>query len=175
MRKQVYNDIKTQIKTVAEVNRVQLFNRQFELITKESPMNFGETAHKCNVLVEFDQINWIPEGKRIVKGEATIRIHIGFGELADDPEDLLDIVQKIHTALQGHATTEFTALSRIEEFQDTDHDNLFVWQMDYETTITDCDANPDLVLVEIAAPIGLELEKVLDVDDEKIRSGDGVE
>lgn len=82
--------------------------------------------------------------------------------------EVFDLKDKVHQALQGFSGDFFTPLIRVEEVQDTDYQNIQVFQLSYETEMTDISAWAGRNLIDVEA--GLEINKDLDIENLKIRT-----
>ena len=160
IRKQVLDQVK-------EINHMLLFNNQFDRDNEEEAFSYP------NCFFEYVQLIWNGNIKQTQTGETQIKLHLGFERYETESLTIFDTIQKVYLALQGFSDTNlFTGLQRIEEEQDTDHDQVIVWTITFSTQITDCEANPDATKQQII--IGdLEIIKKLDIDNPIIRTGDG--
>lgn len=164
----LYNGIKTAIETdVTEIKTVRLFNNQYTNENVESSLPWP------NALIEFQTIEWESKTGGLQSGSVTLNVHIGFKSLKDEDTDFFAVTQKIFLALDGLATTEHSPLKRISETQDIDHDGFFVWQQTYFIDeLLDCDNYVHKDMTTTTAT-DLELTGELDIDNTKIRTGDG--
>lgn len=145
MKKYTFEKIKERlIAKVPELKTIGLFNNQFEKESENNPIGFPA------LFVEFDSIDWRSQQRGIQIGLSVIRFHIGVetyktnfsGEQIWEPNDLefLELVEKIHVAIHGFDDVNFTPLLRVAESQNTDHDNVIVWDVVYQSQITDTGA-----------------------------------
>ena len=151
---------------------VALFNNQFDNEDRENAFPYP------NVFIEFGTIDWIKKSRNIQQGEVTFTIHCGFESYVtnsiENDAAIFDILERIHKALQGFSDGEcFNPLDRVTERQDTDHDNVVVWEMDYTTILLDTAPATELKLVTSPGPHDLEVIGDLDIDNDVIRTGDG--
>lgn len=187
----VFNAIKTALETIKVSNdrviqTVGLWNNQLDTEKKEFPFNFPV----C--FIEFVPIRWNISHQRPSRvgsqgdiqkqqnGEqSTITIHIGFAEFGD-AKDILEtldpVIDAVYFAIQGKDGDLFTPLLRSEERQDTDHDRVIDWQMDFTTSFSQL-GEQDAGLLKIAAnTLALQITKDLDINtgtEEGVRTGDG--
>lgn len=168
MIKQFYTDIETQLKTALgeSLKSVALFNNQFNNEATEKAFDYPA------IFIEFSTMQYRTEGFGIQKNDIEFTLHIGNKKFRNDIE-FLDFTQSVYLALQGFQGEYFTAISRIFEEQDSDHDSVLVWQMTFACTITDCLANKWDKLTKKEAPTDLEIERSLDIDNQIVRTGDG--
>ena len=183
----IFNDIVTAIKTLPEIETVELWNSQLENLTEETPFNFPA------VFIEFADIPWTTTNQqppslgskgdvtKEQKGEgALITLHIAFSQLEDETVSfpLIDpIIDKVYFKIQGLTKADkYKPLLRVAERQDTDHARVIDWQMDFMSLIFQC-GELDTDLTEIpGGTIDIELTRDLDIDtptQKGIRTGDG--
>jgi len=176
----LFNDIKTAIEATS-ADRVLLFNNQFENETRELVHPYK------TVLIEFRSVPWTTTKQRTPKGlengdvmksqksgETIIALHIGYNtgkEATNSFEELDTYLQEIYFAVQDLQGEYYQPLKRIMEIHDTNHDRLIVWQMEFSTMLEEV-GTTDTSLEEKTAT--LELDTDLDIDNDVIRTGDGV-
>jgi len=167
-KKDLYLAVKGRIlDQVKSIKHVLLYNNQFDRETVEEAFTYP------NCFIEFVQMIHSGVTLNQQKSDIQIRVHIGFESLEKEDLTMFDLIQEVYVALQGLDGDLFSALQRIEERQDIDHDNVIVWQLDFECNLTDCSSDPRANLDEVV--IGtLEIGADLDIDNDIIRSGDGV-
>ena len=85
---------------------------------------------------------------------------------------MFQFIKEVHQAVNGFEGACWTGLQRGPERQDTNHDNVIVWQVDYMTNLNDASADPARKLIE-ATITDIVVNKDLDIDNDIIRSGDG--
>jgi hypothetical protein len=149
MKKQLYLDIVTRLKTiVAEdgtpvFNHFDLWNRQVEFLEQETP--FATPA----VFVEFMTHSWNTQGRKRQNAEITIRIHIvtrHFGNTADyNPQhlqalDYLNLTSLVFASLQGASMSRSNALVRIMSVPNHNHVGYLDSIEVYKTNIWDDEA-----------------------------------
>ena len=85
------------------------------------------------VFIEFLPSTYNTHIDNIQTGEGTIRIHIIEFELNKTDEQILDLRDTVHIALQGLRPSEdsFSPLVRIGETPDGDFGNVLHWILDY--------------------------------------------
>lgn len=180
----IFNDIVTEVEKVSEIETVKLWNSQLENEESEIPFNFAA------VFIEFAEIPWTstnqqpstlgPQGNvtKEQKGAgALVIIHITFSKLDNETITFPDIdvvIDKIYFAIQGLFKNEkYSPLLRVAERQDTDHDRVIDWQMDFLTTMFQC-GELDTTLTQIpGGTVDVKTTVDLDIDNDVIRTGDG--
>ena len=71
-----------------------------------------------------------------------MKIHVGLESIEKEELYVFDLLENIHTELQGFEVKGlFTALNRLSETQDINHDNVIVWSIDYESLLSDDSAH----------------------------------
>lgn len=182
----IFNDIVTEIKKISEIETVELWNSQLENESDEKPFNFPA------VFIEFAEIPWTTTNQqpstlgaqgdvtKEQKGDgALITLHIAFSQLEDETVSfpiISPIIDKVYFAIQGLTGTFYKPLLRVAERQDTDHDRVIDWQMDFTALIFQC-GELDTSLTEIAGgTVDVKTTVDLDIDpptQKGIRTGDG--
>lgn len=179
----IFNDIVTELKKISEIETIELWNSQLENEPAEISFNFPA------VFIEFADLPWTStnqqpsrlgvEGnvsKQQKGGGALITLHIAFSQIEDETISFPIIsptIDKVYFAIQGLNRDFYGPLLRIAERQDTDHNRVIDWQMDFNTMMFEC-GELDSTLTEISGgTIDVIPDIDLDVDNDKIRSGDG--
>ncbi len=164
--KSTYQAIKTQLEAEAtSIQHIGLYNSQFDNEEQENIYPYP------NAFIEFSQIDWIGKANQTQQVDIEITIHIGLWRLEDEPFAELngfDIVEEVYLALQG-----FCGFQRFRDEQDINHGQVIVWKTLFRTRLVDEAADPDDGK-GTAFPVTLEINGDLDIDDEVIRTGDGV-
>lgn len=146
-KKDLYLAVKKQLLEKTGVKHCLLFNSQFDEMDNENTFPFP-----C-AFIEFTNLDWLTKSEGYQEADTTIRIHLGFESLKTEELDILDLNEDVHAALQRLEVKDlFTPLDRSFEGQDTNHDNVIVWLMDYETLLSDNagNRNEDLVKTKIS-------------------------
>lgn len=173
----ILNDIEAAIQSkVSEIGTFGLFNGQFDNEDKESAFNYPA------VFIEFADIPWVQsnqktEGSKRIKkeqkgGGAIITVHIGFSHLENETVSfkLIDpIIEKVYYAIQTLQGDLYTALLRISERQDTDHDRVIDWQMDFSTMMLQLGEESGVIIP--GGTLDVEVEVDLKIDNDTIRTG----
>lgn len=143
---QLFNDIITAIETVTVIKTTGLWNNQFDNEATERAFNYPA------VFIEFTSITWsrthqTPNRDSSVGNvndeqdapDTVITLHIGFSELKSATQVFAAIdatLELIYFAVHGIEGTQYTKLVRMAERQDTDHDRITDWQMDFTCQMT---------------------------------------
>ena len=182
----IFNDIVTAIKTIPEIETVELWNSQLENESEEKPFNFPA------VFIEFGEIPWTTTNQqpsalgtqgnvtKEQKGDgALITLHIAFSQLENQTISfpIIDpIIEKVYFKIQGLTGEFYKPLLRVAERQDTDHERVIDWQMDFRSLIFQC-GELDSTLTKIpGGTVGVDVTVDLDIDtptQSGIRTGDG--
>ena len=144
----IFNDIITELKNISDIETIELWNSQLDNENKEIPFNFAA------VFIEFADIPWTSTNQQTPrlgtkgnvskqqKGEgALITLHIAFSQLEDETVSfplIEPIIEKVYFAIQALKGEFYSPLLRTAERQDTDHDRVIDWQMDFNTTLFQC-------------------------------------
>ena len=161
MKKQLYLDIVTRLKTILNDDETpapvfkhfDLWNRQVEFMEQETPFEFPA------VFIEFMPHNWETMGKRRLQSDIRIRLHIvtrWFAQTADYSPDsaealeYLDLVNKVTACLQGADMTDSNAFVRVSSIPNHNHVGLLDSVEEYMTRITDDSAVKKLEEVTVA-------------------------
>ncbi len=165
----LYEAIKAQIKAQApSVKHILLYNSQFDNEKREDAIEYP------NAFVELSQIFWTSKVQGQQKGDVDITIHIGLERYERESDTTWATIKEVFLALQGFAVgVLFSPLNRIEEIQDTDHDQVIVWKIIFKTSLTECDSDTRAGLDETTLAT-LALLTDFDIDNPIIRTGDGV-
>ena len=142
-KKELYLAVKKTILDETSVKHCRLFNSQFDEMESEDTFAFP-----C-AFIEFTQLQWLTKSEGYQEADTILRIHVGFESLETEELDILDLLEDIHSELQGYNVDNlFTPLDRNFEGQDTNHDNVIVWLMDYDTLLSDNAGNRNTKLVK---------------------------
>lgn len=131
-KRDTYLAIKKQLEEKTSIKHVLLYNSQFQNMDREKSFEFP-----C-VFVEFLQLAWSPKTRGVQEAEATIRLHVGFENLMREELHKFDVIDnEVHKWIEGLEGCNFGKLTRVNEEQDINHDNVYVWIIDYAVIITD--------------------------------------
>jgi len=159
----VFNEIKDQIAAEApEFRKFGLWNNQFDNIDDENAFHFPA------VFLEFSDLEFVNRSAGIQEMQGLITFHIGQEELDDKSIAILDLVDVVAKALNGFMTdTILVPLLRVNERQDPDHDQLIVWEMDFQLKAQDCTSSKYNDAVTIPG-------NTIDLDMPVVEEGDGI-
>lgn len=143
-KKELYLAVKERLEGNTSVKHVRLFNSQFDEMDNEDTFPFP-----C-VFVEFATLQYLTKAEGLQEADVVLRFHVGFESLKTEELEILDLLDDIHEDMQGFAKTDlFTPFDRVFEGQDTNHDNVTVWLMDYETLLSDLSGHRKNKLVKM--------------------------
>ncbi len=160
MKKQLYLDIVTRLKTIVTDDEVpvpvfkhfDLWNRQVEFLEQETPFEFPA------IFIEFMPHNWETMGKRRQQSDIKIRLHVvtrWFAQTADYSPDsnealeYLDLVNKVTACMQSADMTGSNAFMRTASLPNHNHVGLLDSIEEYTTRITDDSAVKQLQAAEV--------------------------
>lgn len=166
MNKLIFTDLKSRIETLSQIKTVGLFNNQFANENQEKPFQYPA------VFIEFSDISFESENQGIKKIKLETTLHVGIRQLVEDLE-LFDIVQAVSGVVEGFTPDYATPYVKVREVHDVDHDNVLVWDIVFVSTVIDENSSRFNDLV-ITTPTMIEINKSLDIDNDIIRTGDGV-
>lgn len=145
-KKELYQAVKGVIEEKTCIRHCALYNSQFDKLEDEHAFYFP-----C-VFIQFLEMSYETKQEGVQQSEVVLRLHIGVESLETEDLELFDIIEDVHSAVQGFFNKGgedlFTPLARLSENQDTNHDNITVWIADYETVLHDSSAHRNNGLVE---------------------------
>jgi hypothetical protein len=161
MRKQLYIDIREQLKTIKDENNEQLFkhvdmfNRQLEFAGQEN------SFYLPAIFVEFGEMNWRTLGNRIQECEFYIRLHVLTEWIAGnanegDAMDAFDAIDKVVAAMQGFSTQYMSGWMRKTSITDHDHGEIVENIEEYVCNLRDFSAVKQYVQVQ---EVGIKINK----------------
>lgn len=152
-----------------EIKTIQLYNSQIDNDPQE------EAVFYPAIYLELSTISWQAKNLGIQQGDITLTVHVVTENYKTDDRQFLNIVDKVYECLNQYQECFFTPLTRIEERQDTDHDQLTSWEIDFITSMYDSQDNikKEMIMTTIDPKTGLVVNVDLDIDDDVIRTGDG--
>lgn len=170
----LYNNIRDRLKAKAPlVGATILYNSQYLLENEK----LERVKERNTVYVEFAETDWENRIRNCQKGLFTIILHVVARTLNDRNTPIFDIVQQVCVALGGYtADVSYQPLKRIREEQNTDHDGMDIWLIHFQTEATDVSTTlpPFEDTDTITTDRDLIINKDLDIDNDQIRTGDGV-
>jgi hypothetical protein len=139
---------------IPEIKTFRLYNNQFAKEGAEKA--FGYPA----LMVEFVEEPYITKNESLQEADLTLVFHLGFASLKTEDRAIFELSQKVNQSLQGFSVSDsFSPLNRRRELQDTDHDGVIVWKIEYNTLLTDNTAHRKRRLVLMTTEVDLEIEK----------------
>lgn len=179
----IFNDIVTEIEKISDIQTVELWNSQLANEAVEIPVNFPA------VYIEFAELAWTSTNlqpskvgsqgniNKEQKGELSLVIlHIAFSQLEDETISfpiISPIIDAVYFAIQGLGKDRdfYSPLLRVAERQDTDHDRVIDWQMDFSTMLFQCgELDTDLTKID-ANTLDVDVNVDLKIDNDIIRTG----
>lgn len=133
----LYLAVKKRVLNTTGVKHFALFNSQFDNIEQEQLFPFP-----C-VFLEFADLQYETVAKGGQKGDFILRLHVGFESVATEDLQLLELLEELHQKIQGFGNEGesedgfFLPMNRVSEAQDTNHDNITVWQVEYSSLVHD--------------------------------------
>lgn len=137
--KEATNSVLSQLQTILDLKTVRVYNNDFKALE----------AGKCEIfalpaaLVEIVSIeNMLPVGAGFSSSDLTVRIHVGHEYYNQDGtlnQDLtiFDLKDKIVRKLSGWAGVGCSSFQRVGESQNFEHDNVYVYMVDFSTHFID--------------------------------------
>lgn len=167
----IYNDIAARLTAqVPAIKTIRKWNNQFSSEGVENAfaypacfIGFSNMAYNRASVGAFNVNIGVPEQK----GTYTITIYLGFEKYQNETEAFAlyePILQDVWAALQGYTATgatEYGPLQRLAEREDNNHNNVIVWEIDFETGVTDC---PILGEMVDAGPVKLQVNNNVIID-----------
>lgn len=175
--KALYQAIRTRIESECpSIKWVRLFNNQFVRSNDDNPSKNVEEAfpYPC-VFIEFPGDNEPDSsGYGAKRLNVFVRLHIGFESYAFEDLVMFDIAAEVQQAVENWNTTGLTPLVYLAQRMDYDHDNVYIYTLEFRTQFSDETAY--VKRNEISAPddTALDLNVDLDIDNDIIRTGNGV-
>jgi hypothetical protein len=121
---------------VPEIKTFRLYNNQFEKEGVEKAFAFPA------VFVEFSTLEYVTKSESLQEADTVVRFHLGFASLKTEDRDIFILAGKLNFQLQNFSIANLiTAFDRKREEQDSNHDAVIVWKMEYNTLLTDNTAN----------------------------------
>lgn len=143
MTPEIIAAIKQKIKDETYIQDVRVFNDQFtKMLADGNP--FGYNIASPAALIEFSpsSIEQLGNGVQIYN-PIQITIHIGQMELdgndalMDEAISIFELRNQVYLAMQEFSTEQMARMYRVSENPDYNHGNWYVYQIVFETSITD--------------------------------------
>lgn len=138
--KQPIQDVITQLKTITDLQTVRVFNNQ---IAMEREGKYADYAKPAAFVEVQNDVEWGQLEGGVSAADLAFRIHL-VHEYYDDQagnfeQDLVifDLRDKVIAALMLFEPTACSAMQKLQEQQDFDHDNLYEYTIDFITHFVD--------------------------------------
>ena len=176
--KELYTTLRTRIETecIGTIKFVRLFNDQFNKSNDDNSDKDIEQAfpYPC-VFIEFTGDNpQTSAGLGVKTLDVRIRFHIGFESYKLEDLAMFDTVAVVQEALEGYAVDGVSPLTYEGQVMDYDHNNVYVYMLDFSTKWVDQSQWTKRDATTIAEDtLSLSTVVDLDIDNTIIRTGDG--
>ena len=175
--KEIYLAIKAKLDTdVTELQTIRLFNNQFERSNNDSA-DFNDEqafAYPC-LFVDFPGDNGqISEGSGVQYLDVQVRVLIGYESYMVEDLEVFTLKDKVFKALYNLKGPTFSYLSYTAQRIDSNHNNVYIYEIEFSTKYEQSVSYLLNDKVEPTYPVELVLTKNLDIDNDIIRTGDGV-
>lgn len=186
----VYNGLVAKIGYLSSIKTIELFNSQYLNEQRERVTKYPA------VYIEFSSIEWQMSshraGRNVIKtadignlthqqkGKMQITLHLCYSTLKNESDSFIEldtIRHNLYKLLSNYEICkETTGLQRLRDEQDVNHDGVIVWKTLWTLDIEEKGWSDDNIVdavVEHEGQIDLDLDISLDIDNAKIRTGDG--
>lgn len=174
--KALYLSLRTQGETIPGIKWVRLFNDQFSKSNNDNAEKNSEQAfpYPC-IFIEFPEDNiQSSSGAGAKRLDVLVRIKIGFESYKLEDLAMFDLAELVQIAYEGYNDTSFTRLTYEAQRMDYNHDNVYVYEFDFRTSYSDDVKYFKKDGVVTTGPFALQVTPDLDIDNEIIRTGDGI-
>lgn len=163
--KEILQNLIERLNMVPSLKEVRIYNNQFSKIDKEEAFVYPAA------LVEMATIDYTTMPQRNQAATLTIRVHI-IGESITQGENndfaIYELKEEVNSYLYGFTGDLFSPLERTHEETDNNHDNIYIYKIEYLTRFN-----------ELIAPISpktavineIKVEYDLAIDNPVIRTG----
>ena len=163
---------------IPDLKTVRKWNNQFERMNEESAFDFP-----C-VFIDFSTLasNDLSQGIRTIN--FVITLYLGFerldlsqggvkynGVVMEEELGFFEFQNDVYKSVNHFRPAGCSALQAQDDRTDADHNNVYVHQMDFICSGIDQATDVTNTLIETGAPIDLELDVDLIIDDPEIRTG----
>lgn len=148
------------------VRRLEWVDKDFGQLDK---LDQVDAFPRPAILMSFGTVDWELSGGSQQQGDAVLEFKVIFDNFADSFDgsdnqqlalEFFDFNEAVFEALQGLYGDGFTSLTRIQDEEDTDHDNFIVTPLRFATVITD--TNPVLgKQKQVEPPVNIIHKKAL--------------
>lgn len=138
---EIVNDIIAQLRTIPELQHVQIWNNQFALLEEgaEFAFPFPCAFAEFNFLDGFGQL-----GSNYQGSDVEVKIHLGNdfynGAQFDDNFNIFTLRDLVVKSMAGFKPTGTGNLFKIQEEQDFDHSNVYHYTLTYKAHFIDSTA-----------------------------------
>jgi len=147
----LYNDLVARISSeVVGFNSIGHFYNQFK--------HGVSITYPC-CFIDYSKIDWSDQQMGVQAGRHTITLYIGLDGTTTDAA-VFALIDDMHEALHLYEEDYFTPFVRQEERQNTEYNNVILWEIDFETTVYDEAAHIKKALVEATVGLGITLPSV---------------
>lgn len=160
---ELYVALKEKLLTIKELKRVDMFNNQFEHEKEEKQMPMP-----C-AFIQLATSNFEDVGgaRKIQKKICIATIHLGYESKKDSDTEILKMKQRIYGEVHGfriikeneNEDSTVGVLKRVDERQNTEHDNLYVFETDYGCYIMDYEA--DKTIIKTLTDVNIDIQPSL--------------
>lgn len=170
--KNIYLGIKSRLESeVTSLQTIRLFNDQFNKSNTEAIEQ--AFAYPCCFIEFINDAPMVSQGAGAKRLEVEVRLHIGFESYELEDITIFDLVESIQIALDGYSTTSFTPLTYLAQRMDYNHNNVYIYQLEYTCIYEDDSSYIKNNTITKNAPHDLNVNIDLDIDNDIIRTGDG--
>jgi hypothetical protein len=147
MQLELYQALKKHIETeIPELKTVKLFNNQIVNDNKEVAFNYP-----C-VLIEFKPSGYTDMSLGQQECDMIVTLHLGFKSFETEDIDILRLKQDLYKVVYWFEEGNWAKLARREERPNYDHDDVQVFEIDYQTHGIDFTADKRPKLQRIITP-----------------------
>jgi len=174
--KNIYLGIKSRLESnVSQLQTIRLFNDQFNKSNNDDSTFNNEQAfaYPCCFIEFINDAPMVSQGAGAKRLEVEIRLHLGFESYELEDLDIFDLVESVQIALDGYSTTSFTPLTYLAQRMDYNHNNVYIYQLEYSCIYEDDSSYIKNNTITKLAPHDLNVTINLDIDNDIIRTGDG--
>lgn len=159
MELELYIALKKEIETkLPEIKKVGLYNNQFENESTENA--FG---YPC-VFIQFQSNGFKELTNGVQQFDMTITTHLGFESYKDEDTDILRLKQDLFKVVNRFRNENFSRLLRVEDRPNYNHNNIQVFETDYNTTgkdfTTDIRPNVNVTAIPVVTPTITTIDNV---------------
>ena len=176
--KQAYLDIKNKIEAdCPSIKYVKLFNDQFNKSNSDDPSQNNQEPfpYPCVFIEFFGNNEKLSQGAGAKRLDVELRLYIGFESYGLEDTTIFDVAEEVGLAIENYKTTVLGPITYEAQRMDYNHNNVYIYELDYRTTYEDDSKYIKNGTVATSSPLTLGLNMNLDIDNIVIRSGNGTE